>query len=651
MLSLLLGSFLQVSTAMAAAPDVPTPAPQPANVFLQGEEVRIAIPEAASEQARRWRALDDILLEVRQGTVGNDPEIYLAGLPVGWYRVEFLDENGQCIGFTTAAVLARVSQPPPPDSPVAIDVALSWLADDPDAWPRLSRLATLAGANWVRDRIHWRDMMTGPGEFVDDTKYDATARIQTDSGLKVLQVFHTTPQWALDDSSQDARPRTDLRHLYRFCKAMAERFQGRVHAWEPWNEGNARNFGGRTIDELCAHQKAAYLGFKAGDPGIPVCWGPLGGINTPAQADGILRNETWPYYDVYSIHSYDWPHAYAALWEPARRAACGRPIWVTECDRGMKADPASLVGDYTHEFARRKAEFMAQSYACSLFSGSTRHFHFILGPYMEGDRTVQFGLLRDDYTPRISYVALAALGRFLSGASCLGRWELPDNDDAHVYAFRAVPDGESRDVLVAWVERKTDWPNRGAQTLPWPLPEQPAVDAVFDYLGRFLGTSAPEQLTSAPAFVLLPEGSAETLPLTTVERSPHRSEAPSCIVLQFDTPGTPPVIRQRTWTQEPERVFEPGTTVDCELLVYNFGETDVTGSVFVEHAPEGCEISPDRWEVALPSMDRCLLNLRLEIPAAASPEDAWIVFRGDFGPAEQPSLAFRVHGPEDAERP
>ena len=192
---------------------------------------------------------------------------------------------------------------------------------------------------------------------------------------------------------------------------MARRFRGSVRAWEPWNEGNAHNFGGHAIDEMCAYQKACYLGFKAGDPTVTVGWNPIGGINTSGLVRGILDNETWPYYDTYNIHSYDWPHAFDGLWESARRAACGRPIWVTEADRGMKAQADS--DDFSPEFARRKAEYMAQSYACSLYAGASRHFHFILGHYME--QSIQFGLLRKDLTPRPSYVALAALGRFLAG--------------------------------------------------------------------------------------------------------------------------------------------------------------------------------------------------------------------------------------------
>ncbi|MCL5282960.1 MAG: hypothetical protein M1376_24005 [Planctomycetes bacterium] len=44
---------------------------------------------------------------------------------------------------------------------------------------------------------------------------------------------------------------------------MGQRYEGRVLAWEPWNEANIAMFGGHTIDEMSTHQKAAYLAFKA----------------------------------------------------------------------------------------------------------------------------------------------------------------------------------------------------------------------------------------------------------------------------------------------------------------------------------------------------------------------------------------------------
>jgi hypothetical protein len=610
--------------------------------------MHINVPGDAANLAQTWRALDDTLTMVASGKTSRAGVVGAGALPPGWYRIEFLDGQERCVGFTTAAVLPNRPPSPSQTTPVAVDVALSWLArEESSAWPGLAGLAALAGAGWIRDRIHWREMQLETGAFLEQTKYDRTATVQSSAGLEVLQVFHTMPPWARDAAEGNQRPRGNLRHLYQFCEEMARRFGGRVDAWEPWNEGNADNFGGLTMDELCSLQKAAYLGFKHGNPALTVCWAPLAGANTPAQAEAVLRNETWPYYDVYSIHSYDWPHAYPRLWEPARRAACGRPIWVTECDRGMEVNPASAVGDFTHDFSRRKAEFMAQSYACSLFSGASRHFHFILGPYTEKQGTIQFGLLRHDYTPRISYVALTAIGRFLADAKCLGRWDATDDPDLHIYAFRSRPNQLPRDILVAWIEKELEWPDRGQQSAPWPLPAELRIEAVFDYLGRPTGHIPPAEIRSAPLFAVLPEGEAATLPLKTLPVSEFRQGKPSPVVLQFDTPGIAPVIRNRAWTPEPERVFEPEMPVSCELVVYNFANTGQQGTISATRIPDGITIAPDSWDVDLPAGERAVFSSQIIVHASYTfSNNDWVVFQGEFGGTDRPVLAFQVNRPE-----
>jgi hypothetical protein len=48
-------------------------------------------------------------------------------------------------------------------------------------------------------------------------------------------------------------------------------------------------------------------------------------------------------------------------------------------------------------------------------------------------------------------------------------------------------------------------------------------------------------------------------------------------------------------------------------------------------------------------MDRRLLNLRITVPATGTPDNTWIAFRGDFGGAGRPVLAFEMHDPEEGE--
>lgn len=647
------------------------PAPDPkrtGNIFVLGDEVAVRIPpempderdlpdledlpqsRAIREKAVSWRLLSDKGIRLQSSSLekgdASIAPLKLGKIPIGWYRIEFLDAEGTTVDWTTAAVLARPVTPTPQDSPVCLDVALSWLAkDDPSSREDFVRLASLAGINWIRDRLRWREVEPDKGSFAPTTKHDSAADLQNRYGLKVLQTFHQTPAWAADADSGTGRMPGDLRHLYRFCKEMAQRFEGTVQAWEPWNEGNAHNFGGHTTDEMCSLQKAAYLGFKAGDPGVTVCWNPIGGIDTEAQAKGILRNETWPYYDIYSIHSYDWPHAFKSLWGPARDAACGRPIWVTECDRGMAADTDLPWGDFSAEFELRKAEFIAHSYVRSLFSGSVRHFHFILGHYMEGENRIQFGLLRNDLTPRAGFVALAALGRLLAGGKCLGRLEIDGNQDAHVYAFRARPDGLERDVLVAWTENRGDWKDRGVAQAPLSLPEDTHVVEVYDYLGRPLGAELPSKLRSTAVYICMPPGESRKLPLVPpAPPSEYRKGESSPVVFQLQTPGNIPVKRQEAWTQEHERAFDPGSQTELNVVAYNFSEENLAGTVRVNELPKGWSVQPSKWEISLKPMDRIELRANLTIPPAAdaSPASNWVGFQGDFGEGGRPSLAFRV---------
>ena len=616
------------------------------HVFTDGQVATVAIPSEAAQKAVRWQALDDAAERAASGNISEPASpVALGRLGIGWYRIEFMGEDGQCLAWTTAAVLAKLAAPVPQDSPVCVDSATAWFApNDPAKQERFARLAALAGVNWVRDRMRWRDIQPEPNRFASSTTYDTSADIQVRHGLKVLQVFHDTPEWAVPDGESRGRYAGDLRYAYRLCKEMAVRFKGRVHAWEPWNEANVANFGGHTTDEMCSYQKAAYLGFKTGDPDLIVCWNVSTAVPTRLHTKLVLENETWPYFDTYNTHTYDWPESYQRLWGPVIEASCGRPIWVTESDRGMHYVTPEPWCELSREGEIRKAEFMAQSYASSLFAGASRHFHFILGHYCEGGK-VQFGLLRLDQTPRPSYVALAALGRFLAGAECIGKWSLDDEPHAHIYAFQAEPDGKRCDVLVAWAEKPGEWEQKGKTTVDWTLPTGIKVKHVYDYLGRSLGTVPPRQLKSAPVFILLQAGQAEKLPLQRPRRAEFRPGLPCPVVLQLHMPRSTSVnVKQIPWASDYEHLLQPETETELPLYIYNFGDRRVSGRIATEHLPAGWKLTPNAWNVTLEPMERTRLDARFLMPQRDSDKssDNWIKLRGDFGPAGKPVLTFRL---------
>ncbi|RJP30184.1 MAG: hypothetical protein C4527_10235 [Candidatus Omnitrophota bacterium] len=629
---------------------IPDAGDHPGNVFLEGEEITIAWPLNLTADVVAFQVLDDAGNIVKKENVtGQSPRspLALGKLGIGWYRLDFLDKQGTCRDWTTAAVLAKLAAPTPPDSPICLDGANAWFAkDDTAKQEQYARLAALCGVNWIRDRLRWREIQPAENQFVTiKTTYDSSIEIQNHYGLQVLQVFHDIPKWAVDATSRRGRFPRDLRIAYRFCKAMSERFHGSVQAWEPWNEANAGDFGGHTIDEMCSYQKAAYLGFKAGDTTLTVGWNATAGIATTLHTKGLLENECWPYYDTYNIHTYDWPHSYESLRKPAVEAACGRPIWVTEGDRGMHYETEEPWCDFSFSNDRLKAEYIAQEYAYSLFAGADKHFHFILGHYFERRNHTQFGLLRLDLTPRPGYVALAAVGRMLAGARCLGSWNVPEQPDAHVYAFRAKPDGVERDVLVAWAEKHVDWAERGKTGCDWSLPAGVRVEGVYDYMGRSLPGDVPRRLHSSVIFVILPTGETGKLDLHTYPMAEWREGAPSPVVLQLQLPlSRIAPVKEQAWAVEYEYLIDDETEIDLPIDIYNFSNTSVHGAVVVEHLPNGWELAPDRWDLTLDSMERRRMTAHVKWSDRKGDKksDTWIKWRGEFGEAGRPALAFRL---------
>ncbi|MBN1125889.1 MAG: hypothetical protein JXA82_12840 [Sedimentisphaerales bacterium] len=634
---------------------IPTPMEEhPGNIYLETETVWVKTPQKMPEKPRSWRLLDDRGKMIRSGVFSDEKDvipsrIQIGQLEVGWYRIEFLVEDRRCINWTTCAVLKKLAAATPQDSPVCVDSATAWFAKDkPADQARLASLAALAGINWVRDRLTWRELEPRQGELVRErTTYDSSAEIQTLYGLKVLQVFHTTPGWAwneeLDGDHPSGRFARDLRHVFRFCKAISQRFKGRVHAWEPWNEANVSVFGGHTVDEMCSFQKAAYLGFKEGDPDVIVGWNVYTTVPTPRHTEGLLENEVWSYFDTYNIHTYEWAHGFDTLWAPARDAACGKPIWVTEADRGVKYVGPEPWCELSREDEMHKARYIAQSYASSLYAGSTRHFHFILGHYYETNNGVQFGLLRKDMTPRPAYVALAAVGRLLAGAKCLGRWDRLDQPDINLFVFRARPDGVERDVLVAWAEKKVDWAERNKTDVEFSLPQSWGEYAVYDYLGREL-EKIPNELTGEVIFIVLPAGVTRSLQLSTLKLAEKREEHVCPVVMQVQIPRENSMkIAPLPWSQGFEYRIDPDKVFEGNVLAYNFSNKEVQGTVRIAGKPMDWAIKPSQWDLNIESLGQVSFTIKLSIPAG---QDGSIKLIGDFGPAGNTVLAFRMHGKE-----
>lgn len=614
--SLLLGWLLLTLPGWTAenaalARSIPRPRPDhPGNIFLAGETVTIQLPVG---QPGPWRVTDYDDQPVMTVLATND-RVNLGPLPLGFYRLR----SDGFAPWISCGVIAPLKVPSPRTSPVAIDVALAW-SYPMKKMDAVASLCALAGVNWVRDRLNWSQMEIQRGQFADPIRnpYDAAALAQSRAGLQVLQVNHYSPQWANPNSK---RFPLDLRDAYRFYREMARRWQGQVLAFEPWNEADIPGFGGHTGAEMAAMQKASYLGLKVGSPDVVACLNVFATHNR-SQLEDLRDNEAYACFDTYNLHCYEPFDHYPKLYADHRAVSAGKPLWVTECAVPVKWAGDEKLKEPTDADLRVQAERVAKTFACSRFEGAVEIFYFMLPHYVEGQ--TQFGILRPDLTPRPAMVALAAVGRLLADATPMGC--LPRTNSAiRAFLFHARPDGLSREVLVAWTTAGET--KLGLASAPL---------AIFDHLGRSRPAVRMVTITSAPMFILLPEGSAQQFALGHPPAAPPlQTGKASAIVLQALWPEEKVVLKQSAY-----RIFADKVTT-IPLFVYNFGTMPAQGRLRIE-APSG-------WQARIPEppelAPQSRTELQLELDSRSAPVRFVETIRvvGDFGSAGRTVLSQRL---------
>jgi hypothetical protein len=193
-----------------------------------------------------------------------------------------------------------------------MQVFLYWREEVAD---RDLQLVQEAGFRWVKQEIPWREV---EAQAKGAWQWEIPDRImdQIDAhNLKVIVRLGSQPAWASKATLlPDVSPPDDLQDFYDYVYAVADRYQGRVEAYQIWNEPNlAREWGGRPPNpaEYVEMLKVGYQAVKAADPKAVVISAGLAPTTRDDQQampdvyfiQGMYEAGAAPYFDALGVHA------------------------------------------------------------------------------------------------------------------------------------------------------------------------------------------------------------------------------------------------------------------------------------------------------------------------------------------------------------
>ncbi|MEU0496872.1 cellulase family glycosylhydrolase [Mycobacterium sp. NPDC006124] len=170
------------------------------------------------------------------------------------------------------------------------------------------------GVNTVRIGIPWAGINPIPG-YYDWSQSDYLINAADQRGMGILAVVTTTPGYQQNGSGFYSAP-NDPAAFGQFAGLAAQRYAGKVGAYEIWNEPNAAPFYGPAPDPAGYTQllKAAYPTIKAADPNATVIGGVVGStityqnltLNPVTFVDQMYEAGAEGYFDALSFHPYQY---------------------------------------------------------------------------------------------------------------------------------------------------------------------------------------------------------------------------------------------------------------------------------------------------------------------------------------------------------
>lgn len=356
----------------------------------------------------------------------------------------------------------------------------------------------LAGASWKHP---WPTVNVGSVRTFDSewTKVEPEKGVwdftHLDQDVAAAQAHHAEAQLVLDTTPTWASARPNETYPYAwepsgsraeaeniadwetYVRTVAERYKGRVHVYEMWNEPNMKGSftgGNAQLIQLC---RSAYRVLKQVDPAILVV------SPSPAPGGGSIWLHTFidqgagDTFDILGFHFYDnlgatqiHPESIIGTAEHLRQMLAivrlpNKPIWNTESGYYIHSSPAARtqIGNlppHIHVLSQQEAvDAVGRAYALGWASGIERFYWYGWGE-------PQYAIVDDlGATPKDATTAYATISKWLTGATYLsvtnthaGEWivALRAKNGAPQYIVWTTGNKESFTIPADWKVLQVD---------------------------------------------------------------------------------------------------------------------------------------------------------------------------------------------------
>ena len=337
---------------------------------------------------------------------------------------------------------------------ISTHMGYPWYTDDPS---QISILKA-TGASYIRDDIRWNIIENSDGSY-NYTKYDNWINEAYENNVDIIGILGYGSTTFMGSDSKISSEK-ELQHFLQFVENFATRYKGKIMYYEYWNEPNTIL---NTEDDVYWYIETVerlYPLLKSIDEDITLV---IGAMRTDGAAsdsfktsneifDIFYKNSLDQFSDVFSIHIYDYRkddlnNIYNRLIKEHvdlfNDYGGFQNYFVTE--RGV----STFQGEGGASEEKQTSIAVTQSVINDQYDAGIDILYMLRNrptstANSETIASYNFGLLREDYTPKPAYYAMKNYYENTNGAEYIGTVDLGDGIDAHVYN----KDGKPK--IIAW---------------------------------------------------------------------------------------------------------------------------------------------------------------------------------------------------------